>query len=234
MSASCATPSRLVTRLAGASVLALASAGFAAPALAEVELSFYGGWQTSPHSRARGTYGSGPNAADSFNELFGWDGKSFEMPPYYGARLTWWRNEAWGWGVEFSHDKAYAPEGEMAAAGFERLEFTDGHNIITANVSRRWTDAWGTATPYVSAGLGFAMPHVDVTPTGGDHTFGYQVTGPAARLTAGVNYPLNDRWSVFGEYQFTWSDNSADLEGGGSLDTRLITNALNVGVGFKF
>ena len=217
-----------------ASVIALAAGTFAAPAAAEVELSFYGGWQTSPHSRVKGDYGSGVNAGGSFDELIGWDGKSFDMPPYYGIRATWWRNEAWGFGIEFSHDKAYAPDDEMADAGFERLEFTDGHNIITANVSRRWIEGWGAATPYVSAGLGIAMPHVDVQPVGGEHTYGYQVTGPAARLTAGVNYPLTDRWSVFTEYQFTWSDNSADLDGGGSLDTTLYTNALNVGVGFKF
>ncbi|PJE27376.1 lipid A oxidase [Pseudooceanicola antarcticus] len=227
-------PAHSFTRLATVSIAAILAAGLAAPAAAEIELSFYGGWQTSPHSRATGTYGSGTNIDPDFNALIGWDGKSFSMPPYYGMRATWWRDDSWGLGLEFSHDKAYAPEGEMTAAGFERLEFTDGHNIITANVSRRWVDGWGAMTPYVSAGLGFAMPHVDVTPTGGDHTFGYQVTGPAARLTAGVNYPLSERWSVFGEYQFTWSDNTAELEGGGELNTRLITNALNVGVGFKF
>ena len=224
----------IATRLAGVSVAALLATGFAVPAAAEIELSFYGGWQTSPHSRATGTYGSGPDAGDSFNALFGWEGKSFSMPPYYGLRATWWRDQSWGWGLEFSHDKAYAPEDEMTAAGFERLEFTDGHNIITANVSRRWVEGWGAATPYVSAGVGIALPHVDAQPTGGDHTFGYQLTGPAARLTAGVSYPLNDRWSFFGEYQFTWSDNSAELEGGGELNTRLITNALNVGVGVSF
>lgn len=219
---------RLSARLATAALLA---AALAAPAAAEIELNLYGGWQTSPHSRVKGVYGSVPG---SFDDLIGWDGKSFSMPPYYGVRATWWRNEAWGWGIEFSHDKAYAPEGEMAEAGFDRLEFTDGHNIITANVSRRWVEQWGTATPYLSAGLGIAMPHVDVQPTGGEHTYGYQVTGPAARLTAGISYPVAERWSVFGEYQFTWSDNSADLDGGGSLDTTLYTNALNVGVGFTF
>ena len=130
-----------------ASVIALAAGTFAAPAAAEVELSFYGGWQTSPHSRVKGDYGSGVNAGGSFDELIGWDGKSFDMPPYYGIRATWWRNEAWGFGIEFSHDKAYAPDDEMAEAGFERLEFTDGHNIITANVSRRWIEGWGRRRP---------------------------------------------------------------------------------------
>ena len=68
----------------------------------------------------------------------------------------------------------------------------------------------------------------------GNRTYGYQYTGPALRLSAGASYDLNDRWAVFGEYQFTISDNEADLEGGGKLNTRLISNAVNVGVSFRF
>ena len=88
-------------------------------------------------------------------------------------------------------------------------------------------------SPYVSGGVGFAMPHVDVT-EGTNVTYGYQVTGPAARLTAGAKYQINDRWSIFGEYQFTWSDNSADLAGGGAPNSTILTNAVNIGVGFSF
>ncbi|NIZ09685.1 outer membrane protein [Pseudooceanicola sp. HF7] len=209
---------------------ALAAGLGAVPALAEVELSFYSGYQTAPHSRINGT---SPTTGD-FSALIGWEGKSFSMPPYYGVRATWWQDSDWGVGLEFSHNKVYSDSGDRAAAGFEHLEFTDGLNIITVNASRRWQDAWNGFTPYVSGGLGIAVPHVEVTAVGGPATYGYQYTGPAARLTAGASYPLNDRWSVFGEYQFTWSDNSADLDGGGNLDTRIYTNALNVGLGFRF
>ncbi|EAQ01128.1 hypothetical protein OB2597_14259 [Pseudooceanicola batsensis HTCC2597] len=200
----------------------------AGPALAEFELNVYSGYQTSPHSRVTGTASGG-----AYSNLIGWEGKSLSLPPYYGLRATWWRPSNIGFGVEMTHTKVYAPAAEMPA-GFSRLEFTDGHNIVTANVSRRWPGAWGKlVTPYVSGGVGFAMPHVDVT-EGGNVTYGYQVTGPAARLTAGAKYQINENWSVFGEYQFTWSENDADLAGGGSLNTRIITNALNVGVGFSF
>ncbi|WP_163847775.1 outer membrane protein [Pseudooceanicola aestuarii] len=208
----------------------IAGAALAAPAAAEIELNLYTGYQTSPHSRIDGTYPGG----GSYSALIGWQGKSFEMPPYYGARATWWKNERWGFGVEFTHAKVYAPEGEMKAAGFDRLEFTDGLNLITLNATRRWKDQWGSVTPYLGAGVGIAVPHVDATPTGGPKTFGYQMTGPAARLTAGASYQMTERWSVFGEYQFTWSDNSADLDGGGTLDTRILTNSVNFGVGLKF
>jgi lipid A oxidase len=203
----------------------------AQPAKAEVELSFYSGYQTSPHSRITGTRGAS-SGSTPFNNLIGWQGKSFSMPPYYGVRATWWRSNDIGFGVEFSHDKAYAPTAEMPA-GFSRLEFTDGHNIVTANISKRWSQRWGQVTPYVSGGLGFALPHVDVT-EGTNRTYGYQLTGPAMRISAGATYRINDRWSLFGEYQFTWSENKADLAGGGSLSGRIITNALNVGVGFSF
>ena len=58
--------------------------------------------------------------------------------------------------------------------------------------------------------------------------------GPAARVTAGVSYDLNDRFAVFGEYQFTYSQNSVDLPEGGDLETDIKTNALNVGLTLKF
>jgi len=204
----------------------------ASSAAAEFELSAYSGWQTAPHSRATGDY---PTATGgSFDTLTGWDGKSFEMPPYYGLRGTWWRSPELGFGVEFTHAKVYARPSERPA-GFSRLEFTDGHNVLTFNVTRRWEDQWGSVSPYVGGGLGLAVPHVDVEhPASGSKTYGYQLTGAAARLTAGVAYPLNDRFSMFGEYQFTYSNNSAELEGGGSLNTEIKTNALNLGLSLNF
>lgn len=208
-------------------------AAVAAPAAAEMELSFYTGWQTAPHSRAKGDY---PGGLGSFDALIAWEGRSFEMPPYYGARGTWWRGGGdLGFALEFTHAKAYANDDERAALGFDAMEFTDGHNLLTVNVMKRWQERWGTATPYVGAGLGIAFPHVDVEhPASGSKTFGYQLTGPAARLLAGVSYPINDRYSVFGEYQFTYSSNSADLDGGGTLNTDIKTNAINIGLSLNF
>lgn len=200
-------------------------------AAAETELSFYSGLQTSPHSRITGTIATGTSAGP-IDKLIGWQGRSMDMPPYYGARVTFWNDRNSGWGFEFTHDKAYA--GNDMLPEFSRLEFTDGHNIITVNYSKRWPNKWANFTPYVSGGVGFALPHVDITPTGGTKTFGYQLTGPAARLTAGASYKLTERWSLFSEYQFTISENDVSLTGGGSLNTRIITNALNVGVSMGF
>ncbi|THD76604.1 lipid A oxidase [Thalassobius vesicularis] len=215
--------------LIAAAVLAISSA---AAAQAETEISFYGGWQTSPHSILTGTLPAGVTFPGPVRKRIGWDGKSFTMPPYYGGRVTFWNAGNTGWGFELSHDKAYA--GADMAPEFTRLEFTDGHNIITVNYSKRWPNKWKTFTPYLSAGLGVALPHVDVTPTGGTRTYGYQMTGPAMRLTAGASYALNDHWKLFTEYQFTASDNDVSLDGGGDLHTRLITNAINFGVSYGF
>lgn len=209
-----------------AAVLGLTAGSVAA----EIQLDVYGGWQTSPHSRAKGDHPDG----GTYNALIGWDGKSFSPPPYYGVRGTWWRTDKTGYSLELTHAKVYAPAGERAAMGFRRFEFSDGHNLLTVNYMRRWPDALENITPYVGAGLGLAIPHVDVLSNGGAQTYGYQVTGPAARLVAGASYDLNDRWNIFTEYQFTISQNSAKLDGGGSLNTRIITNAINFGVGFKF
>ena len=215
-------------------ILALAVAGLtsiaALPAAAEMELSLYSGWQTAPHSRISGDYPGG----GSYDALIGWEGRSFELPPYYGVRGMWWRDEKLGFGLEFTHTKVYAPDDERSALGFDNLELTDGLNIITVNAMRRWQNQWGDFTPYLGGGVGIAVPHVDVETTTGFKTFGYQYTGPAARLIAGASYDLNERFAVFGEYQFVYSSNEADLDGDGSLKSDIKTNALNFGLSLKF
>ena len=87
---------------------------------------------------------------------------------------------------------------------------------------------------YSLFGLGVAFPHVDALPTGGVHTFEYQYTGPAVRAAFGLSQKLSDNFSLFTEYQFTASDNKVSLKNGGSLNTKLLTNAINVGVSYNF
>ncbi|PIE10920.1 MAG: lipid A oxidase [Rhodobacterales bacterium] len=198
-------------------------------AAAEVELSFYAGAQSAPHSRIDGSGG----VVDGDDYLIGWEGRSFDMPPYYGVRATWWRSPTLGFGLDVNHAKVYAPEDDMAKAGYDRLEFTDGLNIVTVNAYRRFPGLNLPVTPYLGAGAGVAVPHVDITKNG-VKTYGYQVTGPAVTFIAGASYPLTDRMSLFGEYKGTYSQNTAELDDGGELKTDIITNALNVGVSFRF
>lgn len=224
------------------SLAVLAGLGLASPALAEVELSFYGGAQSAPHSDVT-IEGDSEIADREFTA--GWEGRSFEMPPHYGVRATWWFENDWGVGVDFNHLKVYADDETLEESGLDHFEFTDGLNLLTVNGYRRFPgvlegtfdgalgEAVGGVTPYVGAGLGIAVPYVEVE-EGDAETYEYQVTGPAAALILGVSAPVTERLSVFGEYKGTYSSNEAELSGGGSLETDVITNAFNVGVSFRF
>ena len=100
-----------------------------------VEIAVYVGIQSSPHSRITGKHST---AGAEYSELVGWEGKSFDAPIYYGIRATFWHSNKVSYGAEFTHTKAYAPVSALQSAGFDRLELTDGHNIITFNINRRW------------------------------------------------------------------------------------------------
>lgn len=203
-----------------------------AAAAAEMELSFYGGLQSAPHSKV--TIRDDDDLGDT-RFTAGWEGRSLDPPPYYGLRATWWRTANIGFGLDFVHAKVYADDETLADNGLEVLEFTDGINVLTLNAYHRWPDSIVGVTPYVGGGVGISVPHVEVTAVGGtEETFGYQLTGPAVTWIAGASYPISEQWSVFGEYKGTYSVNSADLDSGGTLETDIITNAVNLGVSFSF
>jgi lipid A oxidase len=206
--------------------LALLAAPATAPA--EVQLSFYGGVQSAPPSDVTIR---NPDTGDSEFSV-DWEGRSFEAPPYYGIRATRWQSPTFGYGLDFAHNKVY-PTDDSLPAGYDVLEMTDGLNTLTVNAYRRWDPVVGNLSPYVGGGVGLSLPHVEVT-NGTSETFGYQITGPAATWIAGATIPINEQWSVFGEYKGTYSSNTADLESGGTLETDVVTNALNVGVSFNF
>ena len=210
--------------------LALMAFTFMLPvaANAQVELSFYGGAQSALDSDV--SVRDDVIGDDDFS--IDWEGRSTAAPIYYGIRATRWHNDTFGYGLDFAHNKIYPKDGELPA-GYDVLEFTDGLNTLTVNAYRRWNGAFGDLTPYVGGGIGIAIPHVEVT-NGASETFGYQFTGPAATVVAGATYPITDHWSVFGEYKGTYSSNKADLDSGGTIETDVITNAVNMGVSFNF
>lgn len=195
----------------------------------EIELSFYGGAQNAPSSVVTVT-GDSVIPDDEFR--MGWVGKSLSAPPYYGFRATVWKTPSFGYGLDFAHAKIYPEDGGLPE-GYGFLEFTDGLNTLTVNAYRRWNNALGDITPYVGGGLGISIPFVEVV-YGSSETFGYQVAGPAATWIAGASYPINDRWSVFGEYKGSYTQNVVDLDTGGKLKNDVVTNAVNVGLSFKF
>lgn len=197
---------------------------------AEWEFSGYLGYQSAPPSNVEGFHpDTGP-----FDAEMNWRGEWDELPPYYGVRVTYWTSETIGYSLELTHAKVDAPRKDTVPIGFDDLEFTNGLNIVTANIHRRWPDAWQGLSPYIGGGIGVSVPHVDVLTSTGIQTLGFQLAGPAARIFAGASYDLNETWSVYAEYQMTYSVNETDLDGGGSLDSNVLTNALNIGLSYRF
>ncbi len=213
----------------------------AAPAAAEMELNFYVGVQNVDSSTGTGTLPGGA----PINRKFKWKANPLESPFYYGARATWWTQNNLGFGIEGTHTKVYASNADMAALGVSKLELSDGHNILTFNVMKRWPGTFENTkfTPYAGAGLGVAIPHVDVQVVGASNrTHDFETTGLAARLIAGMKYDINEKWGIFGEYQMTWSDNDITInpdplvvgQTAGKLKTDIMTHAVNIGISYSF
>ena len=90
-------------------------------------------------------------------------------------------------------------------------------------------------TPYGGIGLGLSIPHVEVNGAATDNveTKEYQVTGFAAQAFVGVDYAIDENWSLFGELKSSYGEVDADLNGGGKLDTHVISNQIIIGLSYK-
>lgn len=203
----------------------------AVPAAAQqsFQVSIYGGYQGASHSGIDTTDG------DSFTA--GWEGLSFKAPIYYGVRGTWWMDDVGlpnvGLSIDFSHTKVYADEETFdKSPGYTRLEFTDGLNIFTANALYKFfpDEAF---RPYVGVGVGFNLPHVEVTRVTG-LTFESQYGGPSVQAQAGIEYQFADNWSAFVEYKGNYSFVDVAIDSGARLSTKLVTHAVDVGISFHF
>lgn len=207
-------------------IAGLAAVG-AAPARAETQITIYTGMNENFSSRVEST-GTPTQTID-------WDGKSFQMPPYWGARGTYWFGSGPGWGValDYTHAKAY---GKLDGTSYDVLEFTDGLNLLTLNAMYRfggWMD--GRVVPYVGIGAGASIPHVEVQKTGDPNlTFEYQLAGWSAQVLGGLEYRLDKNWSIFAEGKLSYATIDADLKGGGSLQTEIWQPQLAVGVSYRF
>src|SRR5207247_8469908 len=116
-----------------------------------------------------------------------WDDRSFEMPIYYGWRVTHYlkRHPDWGVALDFFHYKVYSdtdatlpvtgtrggtPVNDRERLGdtIQKLDMSHGVNYLTLNGVHRWRlrpDArrypMGRLQSYVGAGLGAVIPHVE-------------------------------------------------------------------------
>lgn len=217
--------------------LEAAAALAAAPVRAEVQIQVYGGVNANFSSDVQVRRPTLP-AADGTYDV-DWDGKSFEMPPYWGARAIYWleSSPAWGVAVEFTHSKAYAKLKGDVGATFDKLEFTDGNNIVTLNALRRFEPmSYRDIRPYAGFGIGVAIPHVEVELDGdtGPRTFEYQLAGFAAQALVGLEMPFGPNWSGFVEAKLSYTHINADLDGGGYVKTDIWSPHFAAGLSYRF
>jgi hypothetical protein len=189
---------------------------------------FFGAYGGAPYTYASDVRIARPGA-DLTVHAVDWQGKPFDHPIYYGLRAVGWLPaSSFGGMIDFTHSKVYAPldrkarfSGSKDGAAlspeatigdrFHKLEFTHGHNMLTANVL--WRLAWRSAfiAPYAGIGLGVSLPHTEVQLKGeGTRTYEYQYTGPAAQALFGVELRL-PHVSYFVEYKLTFASYRAPL-----------------------
>ena len=191
-----------------------------------------------------------PGGTDITFRDVAWEGKPFRPPPYYGYRAVYWPSDRYGAMLDFTHIKAIAVKDRpVQQSGFKdgdqvpahapisttlkRLEFTHGYNLFTLNVLRRFTPRSANLIPYAGAGLGVAIPHVEVQRVGAPQsarTDEYQITGPALQLLGGIEWRFGRRLSLFVEYKLSCAMIHGDLVGGGDVATNLCTHQLPVGL----
>ncbi|MBV1693895.1 MAG: outer membrane beta-barrel protein [Hyphomicrobiales bacterium] len=220
-----------VLRFCAATLALLAGA---AAARAETQISVYGG--LNENFKSQGTLSKG-TLTDTRD--FDWQGKSFEMPPYWGVRATHWFGNMSNWGIalDYVHSKAYANVNFATDPVYSHLEFTDGNNIVTLNAMYRFQPVWnGQGVPYVGVGAGVAIPHVEVWlkafPT--QNTWEYQLAGGAAQVLGGLEYKFDRNWSAFAEARLMYSHLATDLNGGGQFKTYLWSPAFSLGLSYRF
>jgi lipid A oxidase len=222
--------------------------GFAA-ILASLPMSFafadewwvgaYGGYNTSFASDVTVKRGG---AAITYHDV-SWDGASFEMPPYWGIRGSYWLNGQYsnfGVMLDYSHAKVKADlSGTALGADFSHFQFTDGLNLLALAGLYR-LPLTETFTPYAGLGVGIAVPDVETTARAGGafdgmpRTFDYKLAGPVMQVQIGIDAKITDSISAFAEYKLDYSWNSVDINGGGSLNTNIGTNQFILGVTYKF
>lgn len=124
------------------------------------------------------------------------------------------------------------------SAGGTALAGSDGKTETYLAMANFYYDFKNTSrfTPYLGAGIGAARVNVDgysSTTTGGmiddeDTVFAYQGI-------AGVDYALDEQWSIFSDYKyFSANDAEVNTSAGNSTDLSMDTHNIQVGLKMKF
>ena len=204
------------------------------PASAETQISVYGGMNTNLSSPATLHMG-----ALSDSRTMDWEGRSFQVPPYWGVAATYWFNSSasWGLGLDYTHTKAYAALNFATDPIYRHLEFTDGNNLLILNLMYRFEPTLGgRVVPYLGIGGGVAIPHVEVKLKAfpGQETWEYQLAGGAGQVLGGLELQLTQSWSMFAQGKLSYSHLATELTGDGQLKTYLWSPQLSVGLSYRF
>ena len=233
-------------RLADAGMRKVQQLRAADPALPDMQFGVYGGGSLAHPSQIALKQ---PGGTDMSLEGVAWDSGARKMPPYHGFRGTWWSRNvpAAGAMVDLAYikviadratpvsqsgtrDGAKVPTKEAPSKTFRRLEFTNGLNLLTWNGIVRLPAFLGRVRPYFGVGAGLSVPHVEVRRQGAkQRTFEFQVAGLAFHVFAGLEWRVRDRFSVFGEYKWSYASVDANLIDGGTLVTDIWINQFVAG-----
>src|SRR6266446_5744239 len=239
-------------------VLAAPLAGAVAVARAEVVASVFSGVALTENNDLHLKQSGGTDLM--FHDV-SYEGKDFQSPPYYGARLTYFASFAsedshWGFGLEFFHMKLYLnADDQVHVTGIRAGAPVDGHervgdtvnsfsishglNFLTADAMYRWflgqrgKDFAGRFQPYVGGGIGAVIPHVESN-IGGVPFEQYQWHGPGLQGFVGMNFDPTRHWSVFVEYKLSYVDLDNLAIPGRSIGITPLTHHLVTGLSFRF
>ena len=156
-----------------------------------------------------------------------WSDRSFDLPFYYGLRVSKFpsRESKVGFEMEFIHAKVYSdPEAHVRAAGrlanqpvagtrrlgdhIQQFDISHGLNFFLANLV--WRTAWwrdesfSSRNPFVvfRSGVGACVCHTEST-IDWQHREQYEWRGPGFQTSIGGVLPLNRAVSLMLEYKFS-------------------------------
>ena len=232
-----ATRRFILSSLAMAIVLGLALG--APPAWAEFQIGGYGGWSESFDSDIHLSQPGGTNL--TLNDV-PWESKSFHPPPYWGVTrhlLARQRSELGPHGRLQPRQGHRRPGRRGERHRVPGTASSSGPRIGSATPSRSWSSPTASMRSFFGGSISLDVRSLDalcrcrrrlrLPACGGAprawtaqsaHTFDYQVTGVAVEGLVGLEYHLTQRFSLFGDYKLSYSNNDADLKDGGHASDR--------------
>jgi hypothetical protein len=160
-----------------------------------------------------------------------WNSRSFEMPPYYGARVSRWSGRH-AWSVAFIHDKLYL---DNPPPKVQQFSISHGLNLLT--VEHGWR--FGEWLLWCGGGVVLAHPENTVRNLSlpGDESGmlggGYNVTGPTIGLALGRRFIVSRGLAIVGEARATASRVEVPIaRGRASMNTSAVHALLGAEVSF--